>query len=142
MGDLKLNEGDLVTVFNYKLSGQKFEEGKAKLVEYLNSGGGGREYWLVEFVKEPGETYPRWVDYPEEEEKEAPAPLADYPEFEYIGPKVKAVAFRIGYDWHVQVEGYPENHFDSYLSNPGPIPNDKLDLWIKCRPWFEVRKEE
>jgi hypothetical protein len=62
-------------------------------------------------------------------------------EFEYLGPRVKAVAFRIGYDWHVQVEGYPENHFDSYLSDPGPIPNDNLDLWIRCRPWFDVRKE-
>jgi len=63
-------------------------------------------------------------------------------EFQYIGPRIKAVAWRSGYDWHIQVEGYPENHFDSYLSDPGPIPNDKIDLWIKCRPWFDVRKEE
>ncbi len=144
MGHLKLNKGDLVTVFNFKLSGEKFDEGKAKLVEF-NCSSGGRENWQVEFVKEPGELYSRWIDWPEYDDTEDDLgqdgfPLGD--EFEYIGPRVKAVAFRIGYDWHVQVEGYPENHFDSYLSNPGPIPNDKLDLWIKCRPWFEVRKEE
>jgi hypothetical protein len=61
-------------------------------------------------------------------------------EFEYQGPQIKAVAFRFGYDWQVQVEGYPQNHFDSYLT-PSAVREDKIDLWIQCRPWFDVRKE-
>ena len=62
--ELKLNEGDIVEVYNFTPSGKKFMEGKAKLVEF-NYSSDGRENWEVEFVKEPGEAYSRWVDWPE-----------------------------------------------------------------------------
>ena len=53
--------------------------------------------------------------------------------------KMKAVAWRSGYEWHVQVEGYPINHGDSFLTH-NSIPNDMIDVWIKARPWLSVRK--
>ena len=60
---LKLNEGDIVEVYNFTPSGTEFMEGKAKLIEYHRSDFGG-EYWDVEFLTEPGETFTRWIDRP------------------------------------------------------------------------------
>ncbi len=63
-------------------------------------------------------------------------------DFEYQGPKIKAVAWWGGAGWHVQVEGYPINHGDSFLSPVAGLPNGYLETWAKCRPWFDIRKEE
>lgn len=70
-------------------------------------------------------------------------PLDGYSDHE---GRLKAVAWRSDHGWHVQIEGYPRTHFDSYLSDnnpiPIPIPNDELDIWIRLRPWLNVRKED
>lgn len=71
-------------------------------------------------------------------EEEDQAPLD---EFEYQGPRIKAVAWWGGSGWHVQVEGYPQNHGDSFLSPHEGLPNGYLETWAKCRPWFDIRKE-
>ena len=51
--------GDIVTIHNYKATGERIEEGEAKLLklEIIN----GNEWYHVEFLDEPGTKYLRRI---------------------------------------------------------------------------------
>lgn len=59
-------KGDIVTIYEKPLTHEK-EEGKAKLHKLIMleavDENGDSGFWEVEFLKEPGETFQRWV-YP------------------------------------------------------------------------------
>ncbi len=56
--------GDIVTIYENPLTHDR-PEGEAKLIKHLREDKGIANYnfWEVEFIKEPGVTFQRWV-YP------------------------------------------------------------------------------
>jgi len=56
-GENTVEKGQIVTIYNQTLSGEKIVEGKAKLIKQIKG-----NYWEVEFINEKGECYQRFIE--------------------------------------------------------------------------------
>ena len=58
-----MKKNDIVEIQNCSFGGKIINEGKAKLISKVDrASSGGWSMWNVEFLKEEGSTYERWVD--------------------------------------------------------------------------------